>query len=278
MNKTTYYNIPFLASATSSNTTNNGGVINIELDRPLIVPNGADNIYIEVKNATIWNNVPNIVAGVNDQFIIEFATTVHTVTIPEGIYTVSTLTDKINIILNNDGVSVVDLIKLIPDDSEGKIVIRFNYATTQIDFRDATSSTNFRELLGYNSELVPSVLTVGVEFDIADNIAQFNNLEYFLIKCPTLCSRGLNFNSVYSGIIARVLIENVAPNSQITYDPRQTYKIPCNEIHGGDFTSISFILTDNNDNIINTKGELWSVLFMLHFETHTEVETRKFRG
>ncbi len=161
----------------------------------------------------------------------------------------------------------------------GKVVIRFNYATTQIDFRDATSSTNFRELLGFESELVPSAgLTTGVEFVVAENIAQFNNIEYFLIKCPTLCSRGLNFNSIYSGIIARVLIDDVAPNSQIAFDPRQTYKIPCNEISGGDFTQISFILADNNDNIIDTRGEKWSVLFQLHYQVHVKVETQRFRG
>ncbi len=269
MMKKVEYNLPYLISATTTNTENDGGVINIDYDRALIIPPNAENIYIQTKCATVWNNIPNIVVGVNDIFVIEFATTVHTVTIPEGLYDVGSLSDKINIVLHNDGVSVVDLIKLIPDNATDKIILAFNYATTQADFRDATSSTNFRQVLGFNSTLVPSILTTGVEFVIAPNRAAFNNTEFFLIRCPTLCSRGINFNSVYSGVIARIPI-SVPPNSLIPYDPNQSYKIPCNEIRGGDFTRLTVTLTDNNDTIVNTRDELWSVLFMLHYEIHDE--------
>jgi len=273
---TSKYNITFLVSsdpnAGALNISNNGATFDIYLDRPLIVPSKAKNIYIETKNATIWYTTPNIVAGVNDQWKITYddgiTSETRQVTIPEGLYNINTLEDKLNLLLYNTPIGApdyhfpIDLIKLLPDNAENKVVIQFNYSGTQIDFN---INNNIKHLLGFTSNLVPASPTVGEdEVVFAEEVAKFNAINYYLIQ-STLVSKGLNFNSKYQNIIARVLI-NGPPNSQITYDPQQTYKIPAPELRGSNFTTITFTLTDDNNVPINTRGEAWSVLFVVHYE------------
>lgn len=265
--------LTFLASsdplAGSVNQSADGSSFRVELDRPLIIPYEAENVYIETKNATVWYTTPNIVENVNDQFAISYAPylagALQTFTIPEGLYTVQTLSDKINLIAFNEtgGGIPNDIIQIVPDSSENKVFILFNYVGTQVDF---SITRNMKDILGYTSDLVPAVPTVVAnEIVYAENRAAFNHINYYLITCPTLATRGLNFNSKYNHIIARVLIDNT-PNTQITYDPRQTYKIACPDLKGSNFNQLIFSLTDDQNRLVNTAGEYWSVLFTLHYE------------
>lgn len=259
------YNYTLLVSSNPAtgaiNISDDGSTFSVEMDRPLHIPKEASNIYVEVLNAEIWWNIPNIKIGVNDQFKITHLAVDYTITIPQGLYDVNTLNAKLNVLIFN-ATGVEDLIELIPDTSESKIIIQYNFATTQVDF---TIANSLREILGFNSSLVPLVPTTGQQFEIAPNVANFNQVNYFLIKAPTLLSRGLNFNSVYSGIIARVLI-NVAPNSQILYDPQNAYKISANELAGIDLTTLNFVLTDDQNRNVETQGEFWSMIFYIHYE------------
>ena len=180
------YNIPMLASSDpdsgAKNISSDGSTFQIILDRPLTIPQNAHNIYLEAKNATVWWTVPNIIKGLNDKFYIEHLGTPYVTTIPEGLYGVTDLSNKISSLLFNLGLPI-DLIELLPDTAENKVVIQFNYAGTQIDFQDNTALNNFRELLGFDSKLVPVPATIASEFVTADNIAAFNTINYFLISC-----------------------------------------------------------------------------------------------
>lgn len=275
--------LTFLASSRSANPNvevrNQGASFDITLDRPIIIPEHAKDIYLEVKNATIWWSVPNIVEGVNNILTIKFDRgggaflETFTLEIPTGLYDVTNLSNKIAQLINDlnvDGALMpqipLDLLKLLSDSAENKIVIEFNYPDTQLDF---TVGKSINVILGFNERLVPAggVTLIVPDFETGDVIAAFNTIDYFLISCPSLANYGLNFNSVYNSLIARVLID-VAPNSQINYDPRQTYLINVDSIAGNVFHALTFNLLDDKGNLVNTRGEEWSVLFTIRYNLY----------
>lgn len=273
--------LTFLASSRVDNPNvlvrNQGASFDITLDRPIIIPQNAKDIYLEVKNATIWWSVPNIEEGVNNILTLLFdrgggdGLETFRLEIPTGLYDVTNLSNKIGQLLNDLNVDQalapqipLDLIKLLSDTSENKIVIEFNYVDTRIDFTVA-KSINF--ILGFEERFVPEggLTAIVPDFETGDVIAAFNTVDYFLISCPSLANYGLNFNSVYNSIIARVLID-VPPNSQINYDPRQTYLINVDSIAGNILHALTFNLLDDKGNLVNTRGEEWSVLFTIRYK------------
>lgn len=239
-----------------------GSEFSINQTPPLIIPSNARNVYLSVLSATCWNSVPNVEVGVNDQFKITYSATDYTVTIPTGLYSVDSLSAKISTLLFNLGLPE-DLIILLPDNSEQKVVIDFNYATTQIDF---TIANSLRGLLGFDSRLVPALPTTAAVYETADSIAQFNNIEFFYIKCLNLLTKGLRSNDNYSGIMAKIPID-VSAGSQIVYRPYFPAKIDANNLIGSSLNSLTFQLTDNRNRLVNTFGEKFSISIQIEYQT-----------
>lgn len=248
----------------SQNLRNNGSTFDVVMVPNLKLPTDAENIYLEVKNATVWWSVPNVSANIgNNRFKITYNAVDYEFTIPDGLYSYSDLSLQIQVQVNNISAGVVpaDVISLVVLNAENKIGIKFNYINTSVDF---TIVNSVRGILGFNAEVVSSGGTVPV-VQVAQNIANFNTINYFLVSAPTLLSSGLSFNSIYNSIIARIPI-NVPPNSQIQYDPRQTYKISANELAGINLSALTFNLTDDSGRFVDTRGEYWSVMFTIHYE------------
>ncbi len=246
----------------ASNVSDLGSTFDVFLNPPINIPKIAKNIYIEPISATVWFNTPNIQEGINDQFKIKYQGTDHTITIPEGLYTVQNLSNKISILLFNEGLPE-DLLMLIPDTSTDKLIIEFHYSLTQIDF---TINNSLRDLLGFNDRNVPLLPTTEPIFEIADNVAEFNSVDYYYIKCQNLLSRGIATNSDFTGIIVKVPI-NVGVGEQIRYEPTKSIKIDASELSGVNLTKLTFQLTDNKNRSVPTRGQFFSIQLTIQYQT-----------
>lgn len=238
-----------------------GSSFTVFLDNELKIPSTAVMTTIEVDNATIWYNTPNIVQGVNDTLYVDDNGTPYVVVIETGLYSIDALNDAINReIVNLGGDS--NLIKLIGDESINKSIIQYNKVGVQIDF---TQSNTFREILGFNSRLSPlAPSSIIGETDTGDNVAAFNQVEYYLIHSDII-SKGFTLDNYESDVIARVLIDKT-PGKQLLYNPDNPDKITANDLIKNPRSQLTFTLTDQNNNNIDTRGEYWSVKVIIEYE------------
>ena len=150
---------------------------------------------------------------------------------------------------------------MIPDTATQKVVIKLR-EFYQIDF---TISESFRELLGFNSRLVPAVhATIDNQFENGDSPAKFNSLLYYLIHSDLASGHGIRINNRYNDVIAQVPIISEA-GSQINYESRTPQRIPCPNLIGQSLRELHFWLTDDKGNFVDTLGEVWSTRLNIHY-------------
>lgn len=258
------HEIPLLASSNpdsgAQNVSPGGDQFEINLEDPIQVPSNATSCTVEVQKATIWNVVPNVIAGSNDQWYTLHAAVNYQVTIPQGLYDLSGLQAAIDIQLQLAG-AAAGLITFIADDSTQKAIIRINQAGTQIDLTPADTP---RDLLGFNSQLLPpGGVSAGVENFVADNTAAFNTINSFLVHSD-IVSRGIRTNNRYNQTIDEVLID-VRPGSQIVQKNFIATRVPAEQLIGATTKLIKFWLTDEQNRTVNTSGEFWTALVVIRF-------------
>ncbi len=192
------------------NKSENGSQFEIVLAEPLIFPNDLINCTIQVDEATIWWTIPNISDSLNNnKFYITHLTIPYIITIPNGLYSVTDL----QIALDRElfaTIGISGLVTLEADNSTQKTSLTINQAGTQIDF---TPVDTFRNILGFNSQLVPALVSTGIYTQLSDNVAAFNSIDYFLIHSD-IVDQGIRTNNIFTQTIYQVLID-VAPGSQI---------------------------------------------------------------
>ena len=260
------YHLPIVASsdpaAGAQNLSDDGSQFEVQLDTPIVIPKEAKNCVIRVLQAQVWWTIPNIVTGVNDQFrctyddgILEVT---QQVTIPQGLYDLDALNQAIDVQLQAVGFPE-GLFTLIADNATQKVIIQANdpYATTglRIDF---TISNSIREILGFDSQLLPAGgNTTQQEQFIGDNTANFNTVNSLLIHSD-LTSRGILVNNTYNQSIVQV-VPDVEVGSLITFRPFQPLRIPCPDLQGATRNSLRFWLTSEVNERVDTAGEYWNV-------------------
>ena len=178
-------------------------------------------------------------------------------TIPQGLYDLNGINQAISRELENAGAN--SLISLTPDEPTNRVEIRFNYNTVVVNF---TYPDTPREILGFNNAIYGPYATVPLNV-IAPNIAQFNQVNYYLIHSD-LTNKGIRFNNAYNQTIAQVLID-VAPGSQIISKPFNPARINVNELIGAKRNNIRMWLTDDSDNRVNTNDEYWSARLVIRY-------------
>ncbi len=266
------HEIPFLASSDPDvgaiNVSADGSVFSVRLTEPIQIPQNAVNVILTAEENTIWWNTPNIVLGVNDLFkLVDDGTDstiafTYNLVIPEGLYDLSGLNQAIQRELANLGApQSPPLINLSADDATQKVEITTNFTGLTIDF---TIVQSFRDILGFNSQLLGPTATKPLTF-LADNVAAFNVVDFFLIHTD-LVDFGLLFNNEWSQITAQVLID-VAPGSQIVNRIFNPPKIPSPNLIGGNRSNIRFWLTDNKNLPVNTRGEFWTTRMAIRYDT-----------
>ena len=252
--------------AGASNISPDGSYFEVQLQDGLKIPSDALNVNIEVEEASVWWVVPNIITGENDKMYITGPDTadivqIYTITIPQGLYDLSGLNQAVLRELENQGAKIDPdpLINMTPDETTQKVAIRFNYLATFVDFNQ---NFTFREILGFNALTYGPFLTVPTSV-LAPNVAQFNQVNYFLLHSD-LTNKGIRFNNNYNQTISQILID-VPPGSQITSKPFNPAKISAPELAGTNRTNLRFWLTDDRNRRVNTNGEYFTARIVIHY-------------
>ena len=174
------------------------------------------------------------------------------------LYDLNTLQVSIDSAVVADG-GASGLFTLIGDSATQKVIIRINGIGISIDF---TIANSFRDILGFNSQVLGPTVVAQTDF-LADNQAQFNTLDYFLVHSD-IVSEGMRTNNTYDQTISQILIDQ-SPGSQIVSRPFNPPRIPSNELIGGKRKLIRFWLTDQSNNRVNTNNENWSARIIIEY-------------
>ena len=162
------YSIPLVLSSSVDNgateKSEDGSTFTINLERPIIIPKEARNCWIEVQSALVWNSVPNILTGINDKFYFTYNLTPYILTLEKGQYDLEYLNIEIVRQIKSLGLPN-NLILFRGDSATSKVVIEVLDANITIDF---TQPDTFREILGFNSQILSSAI---INFQKGDNTA-----------------------------------------------------------------------------------------------------------
>ena len=248
----------------ASNVSADGSQFEIQLDEPIHIPANAINTTISVEEASVWWVIPNIITGKNDKFYMTYNDGINPVlnlniTIPQGLYDLSGLNQAILREIENLGAPTApSLIFLSADDATQKVELVMNYAGITIDF---TPIDTFRDIIGFNSQIIGP--TIAAITQVADNVAAFNQVNYFLIHSD-LTTKGIRFNNTYNQSVFQVLID-VPPGSQIVSRPFNPPRISADELTGASRKTIRFWLTDDKNRRVNTNGEVFSCRMVIKY-------------
>lgn len=215
---------------------------------PIVIPSTAQGAKVEVASASIWNTVPNIVTGDNDQVEIVANSTTYLITIPQGNYGVSDINSYLNAYLKSQDSSLDNIFTMAADVPSDKVIITSNdTAFEEFNVTTNARTTAFGTLIGWTSD--QSFTAVG-EFYYGSTIAQINNVDYFLLHCD-LINDGILLNGQYYQIIGRVPI-TVGPGFLIEYEPSTPQKIGASLLQGtvGRTTIRSWVTNQNNELVV----------------------------
>jgi len=251
----------------ATNISNNGDRFEVQFQDGLKIPSNAVNVQVSLQESSIWWVIPNITSGVNSEFYItaprasDDALTAYQISVPTGLYDLSALNDTIQRELENAGakISPDPVCTLLPDDATSRAEIRVAYANTEIDF---TQSDTFRDILGFNSQILTNVAVVPF-IHLADNTAAFNTINSFLVHSD-LVSRGIRLNNSFNQTLGQVQID-VQPGSQIVSKPFNPPRVSADELAGSIKSTIRFWLTDQTNSGVNTNGETWSARVVISY-------------
>lgn len=241
-----------------------GSTFEIRLQQPIHIPSNLIECYVKVDESTVWWTIPNIsVQRGNNKLYLEYLTVAYVITIPDGLYSVSDLSEAIDReIVSATGVS--GLVSLSEDNATQRVVVELSVATLQLDL---TQPDTFRDIIGFDSQLLPAVPSVGPLSVLGDSVAQFNTIEYFLLHSD-IVTQGIRTNNTYSQTIAQILID-VPPGSQIVSREFNPPRSDALELSGQTIDRIRFWLTDQNNVLVNTNSEDFGCRMVITYSVPT---------
>lgn len=192
-------------------------------DHPLNIPKDAVGAAISLEYASIWNQVANIVTGVNDQIELVVDVNTYLVTIPQGNYSVEDLNAYINSFIYAQN-STYDNAFVITADYPTDLVRVTNKINPSLQ-TEWNTQTNARTIafgltIGYTTDRVLAGTGISV---VGDQKAEINVIDNFVIH-NDLMDDGILLNGSYDNIVGIVPI-NVPPSSLISYEPRNPLKL-----------------------------------------------------
>lgn len=270
----TQHEIVIIASSSlisgAVNKSSDGSTFSIELEDPIQIPQHVANCTVECSEATVWWVIPNISITLdNNKFRFEHLLTPYVITIPDGLYSLSNLNSTLQREIETVS-GFTGLISLIADNPTQKVNIQINQLGTQIDF--FTTTDTIREIIGFDAQFVPAIVSTGVYNQLGDNVANFNSIDFFLIHSD-IVNRGIRLNNKYSQTIAQVLID-VEPGSQIVHRPFNPPRSGSMWLRGAQRKNIKFWLTDQDNNIVDTNGEDYSCRIVIKYTEKIKIEEK----
>lgn len=259
------HEIPIIVDSDPANGAFNrsidGSQFEIQLEDPIQIPVSSTSVTVQVQEATIWWTIPNITNPTNSNFVIDDGGGPYNINVATGLYDLSSLQQSTESAVVAAG-APAGLFTFLADNATQKAIIRVNVIGVTIDF---TGANTFRDILGFNSQILGPTIVGTTDFT-ADNVAEFNPIDFFLIHSD-IVSRGIRVNNVYDQVIAQVLITaNTNVGSQIISTPFNPPKSPAWELIGGSRNRLRFWLTDQNGNAIDTNTENWSARIIIEYE------------
>jgi len=244
------------------NKSDDGSVFSVQLDYPIAFPGDSFDCTAEVVSASVWNTVPNIsIALGNNKFYIFNGgdITLHTVTLPNGLYSVSSLNSQISKTLVNQGLPS-DLVILTGNQSTQRVVLTFSAIGSYADFTGANSC---RGLLGFDSRNAPLAPTTLVgQSEDGDAEARFNNIESFLIKTD-LVNGNIPTNKDESQTVCLIPITS-STGDQIIFNPTNATRVDADNLRGLGRSYATFRLTDEKGRPAST-GEDYSLQILFRY-------------
>lgn len=266
------HNYPFLFNSSQAsgaqNISTDGSRFSVQLPTPLNIPAHALTCTIELHSARIWYISKNISAEYKNNLLHVTTAQVSTIgtaspfiiTIPDGLYA----SNDLNKFLSREFVNLgfpSNLVVFGGNTATQKSVLTF-LANTQVDFTQADS---VNQILGYNARLVPTTLLHEGYSDEAENNAQYNRLESYLIKTD-LISTGIPTNNYTDGTLGTVPISTAnSPGTLITYEPSNVLTCDASELIGASKSYITFRLTDQLGRAVDTVGEDYGFVIVLRY-------------
>ena len=119
-----------------------------------------------------------------------------------------------------------------------------------------------RQILGFNNTVYGPYNNAPITV-LGDNVASFNQVNYFLIHSD-LCTKGIRFNNAYNQTISQVLID-APPGSQIVSKPFNPSSINCQDLAGAIRNNIKMWITDDKNRRINMNNEYWSCRIVIKY-------------
>ena len=210
-----------------ASVSSDGSRVDINLDEPLRFSGSSVVTTCEISIASIWNTSPNIsVAKANNTLTYIIGGVVQNViTIPDGLYSITTLNAEIVRQIVNDG-NPSNTLTLSGNNSTQKSI--FTFATgAQVDMTNST----VRDVLGFESGIYPAVIPIvdGTSVD-GQNIAQFADTIDWLIKSDVIPG-SIAINNKGLNIIGIIPIQS-SVGSITNYTPYNPLKVGTNQLRG----------------------------------------------
>ena len=257
-------NIFFSSSELSGATdvSSDGSRFSVLLDNPIKIPKNAVDCRMAVVQASIWNVSPNIAHDYNNN-LFTFTTSssanagTHTITISDGLYSMTDLNSYISIALSNLNLPS-NLFVISGVSSTGQSTISYLLSGDSVNF---TVPNTIRTILGFDSNVYTSTLAGQTIY--SQDVAKFNRNNSYLI-ISDIISGGIPINSLSPNVIASVPI-SVAPGSQINYVPYNPSEIDAMSLINLSKSNINFSLVNQNLQATSTQNETYSLLIRIKY-------------
>ena len=230
---------------------------------PLVkVPLDAKNIRIYLKSMRYWYTFQNIsVSKGNNQFYVTNDVSLsmkYTLTIPDGIYSVNSLSATIQNELVNHGLAS-NVVSIVGDTSNGQC-----FFTIASGWQLYFPSTTPYVLLGctLNQKIPSGGLTTAQYGEYAPNDAQFSQFSAINLHCSLVS------NSIVNGEqsnILDVIIPDVSVGFQAKYEPINLLKINADNLRGRDIYNVTLNITDQNNVALETDSNSWGCTLVIEY-------------
>lgn len=268
----------FFSSSTSlgaSQRSADGSSFEVRLDSPIQVPPSAIDATIECVSANIWRTSPNISAAYKNNKLyfwhyepISLSNTLVTLTIPDGLYSIAGLDAMVRRLLK-----VTDIPLSVPTtkftgneiDFEGDQPTQRVYITMKpnITFSSGIgpfTPDNIALTLGFTAD--PPFGNAGGEYG-AQQVATLNKTNAYVIH-TNLVHGGITVNNLHDNILTEIQLTS-SPGDLLTYRPYIPYVIDGSHLKNGPVDLITFRLTNELGEPIDTNGEDWSFSIVIKY-------------